>query len=36
MKLLEIAKDYKLLVIVDEIYDNFVYEPGGLQKRPRT
>ncbi len=25
-KLLEIAKDYKLLVVVDEIYDNFVYE----------
>ena len=25
-KLLEIAKDHKLLVIVDEIYDNFVYE----------
>ncbi|ADN50994.1 pyridoxal phosphate-dependent aminotransferase [Vulcanisaeta distributa] len=31
MKLLEIAKDYKLLVIVDEIYDNFVYEPGAFK-----
>ncbi len=27
-KLLEIAKDHKLLVLVDEIYDNFVYEEG--------
>jgi aspartate aminotransferase len=26
MKILEIAKDHKLLVITDEIYDNFVYE----------
>mgnify|MGYP001770716248 CR=1 FL=1 len=30
-KLLEIAKDYKLLVIVDEIYDNFVYEQGAFK-----
>jgi aspartate aminotransferase len=30
-KLLEIAKDYKLLVIVDEIYDNFVYEQGSFR-----
>ncbi len=27
-KLLEIARDHKLLVLVDEIYDNFVYEEG--------
>ncbi|WP_048062607.1 pyridoxal phosphate-dependent aminotransferase [Caldivirga maquilingensis] len=26
MKVLDIAKDHRLLVIVDEIYDNFVYE----------
>ena len=30
-KLLEIAKDHKLLVIVDEIYDNFVYEQGAFK-----
>ncbi len=30
-KLLEIAKDYKLLVVVDEIYDNFVYEQGSFK-----
>ncbi len=27
-KLLNIAKDHKLLLLVDEIYDNFVYEEG--------
>lgn len=30
-KLLEIAKDHRLLVIVDEIYDNFVYEEGAFK-----
>ncbi|GAB6944181.1 pyridoxal phosphate-dependent aminotransferase [Vulcanisaeta sp. JCM 14467] len=30
-KLLEIAKDHGLLVIVDEIYDNFVYEQGAFK-----
>ena len=27
-KVLEIARDHRLLVLVDEIYDNFVYEEG--------
>ncbi len=30
-KLLEIAKDHKLLLLVDEIYDNFVYEEGAFR-----
>jgi aspartate aminotransferase len=30
-KLLEIAKDHRLLVIVDEIYDNFVYEDNAFK-----
>lgn len=30
-RLLEVAKDHRLLVIVDEIYDNFVYEDGAFR-----
>lgn len=30
-KLLEIARDHNLLVIVDEIYDNFVYETSAFK-----
>ncbi|WP_069806601.1 pyridoxal phosphate-dependent aminotransferase [Vulcanisaeta thermophila] len=31
MKVLEIARDHRLLVVVDEIYDNFVYEDGAFK-----